>query len=233
MTADAGNSDEPRSHVARSARSLQHRRSTRAGRHGRSAAALLALLISGWFGMGAVAQVTLDLVVLVDGRPVELRPAGAWVEDPSVAERDGDRFVVRRQTERFELAFAGGSVALNAADIGRWDHAHVLAVRVRPQPGGRYGFDVTVRHRDEGWDHYADLFRVVGDGVENGERVLLHPHDNEQPFTRSQADVVAQGTVTVEASDPVHGPGGSVIVLDLEALGTAETTVELQVERRE
>jgi len=48
--------------------------------------------------------------------------------------------------------------------------------------------DVTVSHPDSGWDHYADLWQVFdANGVMIGERVLLHPHETEQPFTRSLA----------------------------------------------
>jgi len=61
---------------------------------------------------------------------------------------------------------------------------------------------VTVSHPDSGWDHYADIWRVYGpDGAELAERVLLHPHETEQPFTRSTAlhPVEGTGAVTVVA----------------------------------
>ncbi|MGF1527919.1 MAG: hypothetical protein ACFCBW_14175 [Candidatus Competibacterales bacterium] len=38
--------------------------------------------------------------------------------------------------------------------------ADVLAVEVRAT-GNAFRFDVTVRHTDEGWDHYADRFEVT------------------------------------------------------------------------
>ncbi|WP_292288965.1 hypothetical protein [Marivita sp.] len=45
---------------------------------------------------------------------------------------------------------------------------------------------VTIGHPDSGWDHYADGWRVeTEDGTVIGTRDLLHPHVNEQPFTRS------------------------------------------------
>jgi len=72
--------------------------------------------------------------------------------------------------------------------------------------------DATIRHADAGWQHYADHFRVLApDGQELARRVLLHPHVEEQPFTRSQAGVVVPGGVSrlwVEAHDSVHGYGG-------------------------
>ena len=79
--------------------------------------------------------------------------------------------------------------------------------------GERWSFRVTVRHADEGWDHYADAWRVVGpDGTVYGTRELLHPHVDEQPFTRSLSGVAIPAgidTVAVEARDSVHGWGGA------------------------
>ncbi len=85
--------------------------------------------------------------------------------------------------------------------------------------GDTWTFDVTVRHADEGWDHYADAWRVVGpDGTVYGTRTLFHPHVHEQPFTRSLSGVVIPKdvtTVTIEAHDSVHGWGGRNFMLRL------------------
>ena len=121
-----------------------------------------------------------------------------------------------------QISWEEGYLLLNEEDYGVWDFSHILAVRVRQTSDNSYSFDATVRHRDEGWEHYADLFRIVPaneeSSVENGERVLLHPHDNEQPFTRSQSGVLATGVVCVEAKDTVHEWGGSSLCLDLTKL---------------
>lgn len=97
--------------------------------------------------------------------------------------------------------------------------ADVIAVEVTPAGDGTYRFDVTVRHADEGWDHYADRFDVVApDGTVLGVRTLFHPHVEEQPFTRSLSGVrVPDGvaTVTVRAHDSVHGLGGAQMTLPL------------------
>lgn len=97
--------------------------------------------------------------------------------------------------------------------------ADVLDVRANRQPDGSFGFSVTVRHDDAGWDHYADAWEVVGpDGKVLGTRVLLHPHVNEQPFTRSLGGVaIPDGvrTVTVRAHDKVHGHGGIAVAVEL------------------
>ena len=65
--------------------------------------------------------------------------------------------------------------------------ARVEYVKATEVSDGVWRFDVTVRHNDEGWDHYADAWQVIdpGSGDILGERILAHPHDNEQPFTRS------------------------------------------------
>ncbi len=74
-------------------------------------------------------------------------------------------------------------------------------------------------HGDSGWDHYADKWDVVAPGgAVLGTRVLLHPHESEQPFTRSLGGVeipenVAE--VTLRAHDSVHGYGGKEVTVKL------------------
>ena len=98
--------------------------------------------------------------------------------------------------------------------------ADVVAVDVRSVSAGVYDFDVTVGHADEGWDHYADAWRVVApDGTVLGTRTLYHPHVDEQPFTRSLGGVripAGTGHVFVEAHDKVHGWSGQRLRIDLE-----------------
>ncbi len=93
--------------------------------------------------------------------------------------------------------------------------AAVLDVKVKAAADGTYRFDVTVRHADAGWDHYADAFEVLSPGGDVlGTRVLLHPHEAEQPFTRSLSGVRIPSelsNVDVRAHDKVHGAGGKVV----------------------
>lgn len=100
------------------------------------------------------------------------------------------------------------------------DWAQVTAVR-SDRTGGSWRFDVTVRHNDTGWDHYADEWQVID--IETGEiygtRLLAHPHVHEQPFTRSQSGIEIPATVTevlVRAKCTVHGYGGCGIVVELD-----------------
>lgn len=113
------------------------------------------------------------------------------------------------------VVFEGGKLELNLADWNTFNYAHVLATTFTKTAENTYTVDATVRHNDTGWDNYADTFEVKGESVQNGLRVLAHPHENEQPFTRSQSGVVATGLVHVEAKDNVEGLGGSKIYLDL------------------
>jgi len=90
------------------------------------------------------------------------------------------------------------------------DTPRIVDARAVPQEGG-WRFDVTLRHGDTGWDHYADAWSVIGpDGMVLGERVLAHPHVDEQPFTRSLSGVeIPDGTtrVLLRPRDSVHGDG--------------------------
>jgi hypothetical protein len=96
-----------------------------------------------------------------------------------------------------------------AASAGEAD---VVAAKLTPAGDGTWRVEVTVEHADQGWDHYADAWEVVApDGTVLGTRTLLHPHVEEQPFTRSLSGVAIPGdvaAVTVRARDSVHGHGG-------------------------
>ena len=74
---------------------------------------------------------------------------------------------------------------------------------------GSWRFDVTLKHADTGWQHYANKWEIVtADGKVLGTRVLYHPHVDEQPFTRSLSGVdIPAGTkeVVIRAYDLKHG----------------------------
>ena len=113
------------------------------------------------------------------------------------------------------LVFTG--LAIYGASSAVAGEVDVLSVDVS-KSGNRYTFAVTVEHADEGWDHYADGWEVVGpDGTVLGKRVLAHPHVDEQPFTRSGSFEIPAGitSVTVRSHDSVHGYGGKEMVVDL------------------
>jgi hypothetical protein len=104
--------------------------------------------------------------------------------------------------------------------------ADVTFVRAAKADDGSWTFFVTVSHPDVGWEDYVDGWDVV---LEDGTvtkpdpdspftRLLLHPHENEQPFTRSQNGVIIPSSerfVIVRAHDLVDGYGGKTVTVDL------------------
>jgi hypothetical protein len=86
--------------------------------------------------------------------------------------------------------------------------------------GTGWSFDVTLSHGDTGWDDYADGWRIEdASGAVLGTRDLLHPHVDEQPFTRSLTGVsIPEGTRTVfiRARTSVEGWGGTTLPLALD-----------------
>lgn len=99
------------------------------------------------------------------------------------------------------------------------DEPVIEAVTVTQTAPNEFRFDVTIRHPDTGWDHYADGWRVLDmDGDELGLRELFHPHVDEQPFTRSLRGVNIPPSITrvqVQARDLPHGWNTSTTVVDL------------------
>lgn len=119
-------------------------------------------------------------------------------------------------------------------------NADVQYVRAVQGADGAWTFFVSVAHPDTGWEDYADGWDVLlPDGTvvrpdpdSPFTRLLLHPHQTEQPFTRSQSgiEIPADVTqVTVRAHDLVDGFGGREVVVDL----TAESGPDFEVERSE
>jgi hypothetical protein len=115
--------------------------------------------------------------------------------------------------------------------------ADVIFVKAVQADDDSWTFHVTVSHPDTGWEDYADGWDVVtpdGQVLKQNEsdtftRLLLHPHETEQPFTRSQSNVIIpEGVtqVTVRAHDLVDGFGGQEVVVDL----TAESGPGFEVE---
>lgn len=97
--------------------------------------------------------------------------------------------------------------------------ADVIGVNVTKEAAGTYRFDVTISSDDTGWDKYADKWDVLApDGTVLGTRVLFHPHETEQPFTRSLTGVAIPDGVTqvsVRAHDKVEGYGGKEMTVDV------------------
>lgn len=97
--------------------------------------------------------------------------------------------------------------------------ADVVGATATKEGGGTYRFEVAVRHDDTGWQHYADRWEILTiDGTVVATRELLHPHEDEQPFTRTLGGVPIPPEirrVLVRAHDKVHGNGGGTLAIDL------------------
>jgi hypothetical protein len=118
-------------------------------------------------------------------------------------------------------------------------NADVEHVRAVQSADGTWTFHVTVRHPDTGWEDYADGWDVLmpdgtviqPDSSNPFTRLLLHPHETEQPFTRSQGGIAIPADVTqvrVRAHDLVDGFGGREVVVDL----TVSSGPDFEVERK-
>jgi hypothetical protein len=122
---------------------------------------------------------------------------------------------------------------------GRSANADVLHVRAVQTADDTWTFHVTVRHPDTGWEDYADGWDVLTpdgkvikpDPESTFTRLLLHPHENEQPFIRSQSGIIIPPDVTqvrVRAHDLVDGYGGREVLVDL----TVSSAPDFEVERK-
>jgi hypothetical protein len=125
-----------------------------------------------------------------------------------------------------EPATTPGPAPSSTAPAGEMADADVLFVKAVQATDTTWVFHVTVRHPDTGWEDYADGWDVLTpDGTvlkpdpdSPFTRLLLHPHVDEQPFTRSQSGIVvppAVGQVRVRAHDLVDGYGGREVLVDL------------------
>jgi hypothetical protein len=120
-------------------------------------------------------------------------------------------FFVRRLFITGLLLMAGQFVSAGEADV--------LDVKVNCDAESVCRFSVTVRHADEGWEHYANRWEILdSEGNIIAVRELAHPHANEQPFTRALGNVkipAGLSEVVVRAHDSVHQYGGSERVIGL------------------
>ena len=105
--------------------------------------------------------------------------------------------------------------------------AHPLIQFVRAQGNdGTWSFDVTMTYPDTGWEDYADGWHVeTTDGEILGTRILLHPHVDEQPFTRSLGGVVIPEGVTevvVRSHNLISGYAPEVVTVPIGESGSGE-----------
>ncbi|MGC1442197.1 MAG: hypothetical protein WA888_16445 [Burkholderiaceae bacterium] len=102
------------------------------------------------------------------------------------------------------------------AGIAQAGEADVLKAVVS-SAGKQFRFDVTVRSNDKGWDYYCDRFEILSpDGQLLGTRILHHPHESEQPFTRSSDAIEIDAgidRVVVRARMKPSGASGETVTV--------------------
>ena len=114
--------------------------------------------------------------------------------------------------------------AASATDTASLDlrEANAVQVTVAAEGEGRYRFDVTLHHDDDGEAGYENWWQVEGvDGEQLGRRALAHAHST-QPFTRSATIRVPAGItcVVVRGHDQTHGYGGRAMLVNLDSGAT-------------
>ena len=96
---------------------------------------------------------------------------------------------------------------------------NVINVTALQHENGTWTISATLQHNDASWSHYANRWDVVdSDGNLFGSRELLHPHVEEQPFTRSLSAIKIPENldeVMILANDSKHGTGGKTFILKL------------------
>ena len=171
--------------------------------------------------------VLLELGYMANRAEAELFATTTYVETAATAVADGiERFL---SSDDLGAGLTEGRVFRPNSGVGRDRciepdlenalYPEVVSVEVEVEPSGTYRFDVTISSPYDSPARYADAWRVIGnDGTVYGERILLHDHAAEQPFTRSLANVsVPEGvnTVIIEGRDLVYGWGGRTIEVQL------------------
>ncbi len=112
-----------------------------------------------------------------------------------------------------------GLLAVGFTTAVRADFPEIVKATAE-RSGMGWRINVTLRHPDTGWDHYADGWDVQdANGKIIGYRELMHPHVEEQPFTRSLVNVMPpDGTreVYIRARCSVDGWSSELVKLKLE-----------------
>jgi len=109
---------------------------------------------------------------------------------------------------------------LSISTVATANEVDIVDVKAHQSSDKSWSFDVTLKHADEGWDHYANEWQVLAaDSKILATRTLYHPHVNEQPFTRNTTGVKIpddMNIVYIIAKDTVHGLSSKVTEINLQ-----------------
>jgi hypothetical protein len=116
------------------------------------------------------------------------------------------------------ITFAGAA-SHTQTKLNEQKHPDVVDVKVQARGNNRFDFDVTLSSPYDTPQRYADAFTVTdAQNKQLGERVLLHDHQTEQPFTRDLYGVIVPAgvrVVTVQGRDQKYGYGGKTMQVNL------------------
>ncbi|MGI8575126.1 MAG: hypothetical protein ACR2MA_07225 [Egibacteraceae bacterium] len=120
-------------------------------------------------------------------------------------------------TEPPSAAGAAQPERATGSPTGEQRFPEVVDATLEPAVDGAYDLEVTISSPYDSQERYADGWRVLDQqGDVLGTHELLHPHQNEQPFTRSQTGLgLPAGTeqIVVEGRDSVNGYGGATVTV--------------------
>ncbi len=112
------------------------------------------------------------------------------------------------------------------------NEVEIVDVKATQASDKTWSFRVTLKHADEGWDHYANEWQVIApDNKILATRTLYHPHVNEQPFTRGTQGVkipTEMKVVRVIAKDTIHGISKNAVEVELSSNTVKQITLDLK-----
>ncbi len=124
------------------------------------------------------------------------------------------------------------SLLLISSNFAIANEVEVVDVKASQDSDKTWHFRVTLKHEDEGWDHYANEWQVIApDNKILTTRTLYRPHIKEQPFTRGIEGVkipTAIKTIRIIAKDTVHGLSKNALKLNLETNKITPVTLSLR-----
>ncbi|MGB3829478.1 MAG: hypothetical protein WA962_11965 [Ornithinimicrobium sp.] len=166
--------------------------------------------------MPTLPKITQRVVVLTSAFSVAVLAGCAGqetAEDGSGLDTAPSRSIGQGDANRQESSGAEADPEANAEQL----FPDIVDVAVTRVDGHTASFAVTVSSPYDSPQRYADGWRVLDqDGEVLGEHTLGHDHASEQPFTRTQSDVmIPSGTteLTIEGRDQVSGYGGDTVTV--------------------
>lgn len=114
---------------------------------------------------------------------------------------------------------SAGEETTSSGQSGEQRYPDVRDVELEATGENTYSLSVTISSPYDSPERYADGWRVLApNGDVLGKHELMHAHENEQPFTRTQTGLeIPQDVekVTVEGRDLKNGYGGETVTVQV------------------